>query len=53
MKIFATVGAVLVAAGLAWSAARQAVNTTCPVKSGEAVKPNITAMYKGKTVAFC
>jgi hypothetical protein len=52
MKVFGTLAAALAAAGLAWAAAQQAVNTTCPVK-GEAVKANITAKYKGKTVAFC
>lgn len=53
-RSFGAVAAVWVAAGLAWAAVgSQAVNSTCPVKQGEAVKPNITSTYKGKTVAFC
>ena len=28
-------------------------NTTCPIMEGKAVKPKITSVYQGRTVAFC
>jgi YHS domain-containing protein len=53
-RSFGAAAAVVAAAGLTWAAvSSQAVNSTCPLKQGQSVKPNITSTYKGKTVAFC
>jgi len=52
MKILRSVLALLLVAGGAWALQGAPINTTCPMK-GEAAKPNITSVYKGKTVAFC
>lgn len=52
MNILRTVLALVLVAGGAWAFQGAPINTTCPMK-GEAAKPNITSVYKGKTVAFC
>jgi YHS domain-containing protein len=52
MKIFRSALALLLVAGGAWAVQGAPINTTCPLK-GEPAKPNITSVYKGKTVAFC
>ena len=53
MKILSGgVVAILLAAGIA-GALGAPINDKCPVKVGTAAKPNITATYKGKPVAFC
>ncbi len=52
MKTKLAVAVALVCA-CAWGAEPQAaINATCPVKTGTAVK-NITSNYQGKTIAFC
>jgi hypothetical protein len=51
MKTWSVIALLSLAAGLAWSQAGKAINTTCPIKGTPANGP--TAMYKGKTIAFC
>ncbi len=53
MKSLRTAFGFLLVSAVAWAAQGAPVNTTCPVKTGTPVKPNITEVYKGKTVAFC
>ena len=42
--------AVMALSAPAWG---QAINATCPVKTGSTAKAGITTTYKGKTIAFC
>ena len=45
--------AVVATMALSTTAWAQAINTTCPVKAGKAVKSTITTTFEGKTIAFC
>lgn len=53
MKIIGAGAALLAAAGLLWAVQGKPINDTCPVKGGTPIKPNITSVYKGKTVGLC
>jgi YHS domain-containing protein len=52
MNLLRPAWALVLVGGVAWAIQGAPINTTCPLK-GEAAKPNITSVYKGKTVAFC
>jgi hypothetical protein len=51
MKTWSVIAALVLAAGIGFAQAGKAINTTCPIKGTPANGP--TAMYKGKTIAFC
>jgi YHS domain-containing protein len=51
MKTWSVVAAVVLAAGIGFAQAGKAINTSCPIKGTAANGP--TAVYKGKTIAFC
>lgn len=40
-------------AAAAFALQEKPCNTTCPIMEGKAVKPRITSIYQGRTVAFC
>jgi len=52
--VFTSGALALIAAGAyALVQAAKPVNATCPVKTGEIAKAEITTTYKGKTIGFC